>query len=301
MKLLDLQILFQRKIEDVNPIFAEAQKPSSFEIENYLNKAIDRYLMSKYLALPTFEQRLASIELNFDELSQLTVPKAPLQHARTLGEYNWSTRGNRYRAPENILIPFSLSCTVTRTQIYPMTDQLMFADFVSRKQAERLVSGSNDKAMFPKPICVWEDPFYIMIIGDAYTTEIKLPFIGYIRKPYILSHDYKEIVNPYAGGNIDITAITNGSFFLAMSNSIYVDKDGAPKEYYPGDKVTKVAGYNTVSPTGVTGEIVKVGYPWGLTDTPDLPDYLHESLVEMATQMFLEEAKFKLVSKPENQ
>jgi hypothetical protein len=293
MNLTELQILFQQKIQDTNPVFEVDQRPDSFEICLYLNKAVDRYLEKKYLALPSFEHRLLAIDQNIDELHDLIKPNGLLTASKDLTEYNWSSRGHRYRTPDDILIPISLPCTVTRTEVYPMANQPLFADWMSRRQAQKLISNTSDKVMYPKPIAVWEDPYYIMLIGDAYTTVLTAGLLTYLRKPYKLDHGYSEIAGT-STGNVTITAITTGEYFLAKSRFTYVDPAGVPAIFKPGDKVLKVAGSNTLT---FIDEPIIVGYPWGYTNKPDFPAYIHEGLVDIAVSMFLDESKFKLVSK----
>ena len=41
MNLTELHIAFQQKIQDTNPIFEVTQRPTSFEVCNYFNKAIE--------------------------------------------------------------------------------------------------------------------------------------------------------------------------------------------------------------------------------------------------------------------
>lgn len=293
MNLTELQILFQQKIQDTNPVFEVSQRPDSFVISNYLNRAVDKFLEKKYLLLPSFEQRLIVIDENIDELHNLIKPNGLLSSSKDLTEYNWSIRGHRYRTPDDILIPISLSCTVSREEVYPMTGQVLFADWMTRRQAERLVSNSSDKVMYPKPIAVWEDPYYIMLIGDAYTTSLVTGLLTYLRKPYKLDHNYTELTGT-STGNLTISAITAGSYFLAKSRFTYVDPSGVPAVFKPGDKVYKRSGSDTLT---YIDEQIKVGYPWGYTDTPDLAPQTHDSLVDLAVSLFLEEAKFKLISK----
>jgi hypothetical protein len=293
MNIVELQILFQQKIQDINPIFEVEQRPDSFTFCNYINKAIDNYLANKYINLPTFQQRLIAIDLNGDELKDLISVDGVLSAQKDLTQYNWSTRGHRYRTPDDILIPISISCSVSRTEVYSMTNQTLFADWVSRLQAQRLVSHSGDKVMYPRPVAVWEDPYYIMLIGDAYTTTIIPGNLVYLRKPYKLSFEYSEL-DGVGTGNLDIFAISNGSYFLAKSNILYVNSTGVPTTFRTGSKVQKIAGYNTIT---YIDEQLKIGTPWGYTDVPDLPDYLHDELVEKAVSLFVDEAKFKLIKK----
>lgn len=297
MDLLELQISFQQKIEDVNPMFEEKERPDTYQIVNTLNKSIMRYLRDKYVNLPSYELRMASIANNEDELRQLITTDYVLENSRALLNFNWGNRGVRYRTPDNVLVPYSLAVVISRSTIYPMSVQRVFAMFVNRKQAEKLVSNTSNKVMFDKILAVWEDPYYVMIVGDAYVTSISLPYLTYLKKPFELSFDYQELTASTQYGDLDITIITDGTYFLMKSYSRYKDADGDDALYKPGDKVQKIAGFNTIYNYPGTGEQVKVGYPWGYTDTPEFPEYFHEQIVDMAVQIFLDEAKLKLIPK----
>lgn len=296
MNIVEAQILFQQKIEDINPVFAREQRPDTFTIAEYFNKGVNQFLEKKYLSFPTYEQRLVMIDQNYDELSKLIIKSSTLTTERTLTGFNWGARGKKYRAPDNVLIPISLSCTLSRNEVYPMTSQNIFTKWVSRKQAERLISSSTDKVLHPQPVSFWEDPYYLYLIGDAYTTSITAGVLTFIRKPYKLNFDYAELTG-VEDNDLNINVIQDGTYFLAKSYCTYVDGSGTPANYEPGSKVLKVAGHATVQ--SLNTETVNVGYPWGNTDTFDFPDYLHEQLVEIAVSLFLE-AKLKLVQKAEN-
>ena len=298
MNLLDLQILFQQKIEDVNVVFSAEQRPDTFTIIKYLNKSIDQFLEKKYLTLSSFEQRLVMIESNYDELSGLIVKSDDLSSKRDLKGYNWASRGDRYRIPDNVLVPISLSCTVSRGDVYPMSDQLLFAQWVSRRQAERLISTSADKVMYSKPVVLLEDPYYILLIGDAYTTSLTAGSLLYIRKPFKLSYDYSELESSGID-DLAISDIETDSYFLMMSYGNYYDANDVATVYAPGDKVKKLSSRNLITYNPTYGETLKVGYPWGHTDTPEFPDYVHDTILENAVSLFLDQAKLKLVQKSE--
>jgi hypothetical protein len=293
MNLTELQIAFQQKIQDTNPVFEVEQRPQSFEFCNYLNKAVEKYLEKKYLLLPTFQHRIAAIDQNLDELRNLIIHDGVLSATKNLVEYNWSNRGNRYRIPDDVLVPISLPCTVSRNEVYPMVSQTIFAQWASRLEAQRLVSNTSDKVMYPRPLAVFEDKYYIMLIGDAYTTALTAGLLTYLRKPYKVDFSYIEL-SATGIGNLSITAITNNSYFLSKANLTYVDSTGTPTTYKPGDKVLKVTGYNTIT---YLDEPIVVGYPWGQTDTLDFPEFMHEGIVDLAVSLFLDEAKFKLIPK----
>jgi len=292
MNLLDLQILFQQKITDVNSIFDEEQRPDTYTIINYLNRSISDYLKKQFMSFSTFEQQLIAVNQAQDDLRYLIKTQDVPEYSWETSNQNWGSRGKRYRLPDDMLIPLSLSCTVTRTEVQPYTDQKVFAEFRSRAQAERLVRNSQDHVIHIKPITFIEDEFYIVVVGDAFVTAITADFLTYMRKPDKLSYDYTELTGT---PNLDITSISTGVYMRMLTPVTYVDTGGSPANYLPGDKVIKVGGYNNM--TARNNEPVQIGYPWGYTDTPDFPEHMHEDILERSTQLFLEEAKLKLLPK----
>lgn len=173
-----------------------------------------------------------------------------------------------------------------------MTSQKFFAEWVSRKQAERLISDTSNRVIHIKPIAFIEDEFYICVVGDAYVSAISADEITYLKSPDTLSFDYTELTGT---ASINISSITVGDQMRALTALTYVNASGVPENYIAGKKITKVAGYNTITALG--GEPPKVGHPWGYTDTPNFPEYLHEDLLERGVSLFLDEAKLKLVPK----
>jgi hypothetical protein len=292
MNLLDLQISFQQKITDVNPVFEVEQRPDTYTIINYLNRAIMDYLKKGFMSLQTFEQQLIAVSQAQDDLRFLIRTQDVPEYPWATMNQNWGDRGKRYRLPDNILIPLSLTCTVTRIEVQPYTDQTVFAEFRSRIQAERLIKTTRDQVIHVKPVAFIEDEFYLVVVGDAYVTAITADRLTYLRKPDKLSFDYTELTGV---PDLDITSVSNGINMRMLTPVQYVNAGGSATDYLPGEKVTKVSGYNNMISKNI--EPVKIGYPWGLTDTPDFPEHMHEDILERSTQLFLDEANLKLIPK----
>ncbi len=293
MNLLDLQILFQEKITDVNPIFDQEKRPDTYTIVNYLNRSIMDYLKKGFMSLPTFEQQLVAVSQAQDDLRFLIRSEALIEFTTQLLNSNWDGRGYKHRLPDDMLIPLNVSCTASRIEVQPYTSQKVFAEFRSRKQAEKLLSTPTDKVIHVKPVAFIEDEFYLVVVGDAYTIALSVDHLTYLRKPDKLSFDYTELTGDPS--SLDITTVPNGSYMRMLTLGVYVNIAGQPANYRAGDKVLKVAGYNSIF--DVNAEPPKIGYPWGYTNTPDFPEYLHEDILERATQLFLEEANLKLIPK----
>jgi len=290
MNIEELQIYFQQKITDIDPSFESSQRPDSFSIVNNFNKALNFYIQEKYLNVKSYEERLIIIDNNLDEIAGLITSGGLLYHNKTKSGYNWDIRGQMYRLPDNCLSPISLTATVTRTEVLPMTDQKQFALFVNRKQAEKLISDTSDKVIHTKPLAFIEDEFYLTLVGDAYVTSISAGELVYLRKPFTLSLEYSELINN--GGAINISSITTGTYFRALCDVSY-----AAVNYIAGSKIQKIAGQNSVTVTAVDNVEMKIGYPYGLTNVPDIADSSHMLLVDLAVKLFMDDAKLKLIQR----
>jgi len=298
MNLTELEILFNQKISEVHPRFKEENRPESFYIANYLNKAIREIIQDRLINLPTFEQRISAIDIHQDEFSELIVPNKLLTNPKSISNYNWTDRGNRYQVPSDMLIAISLNCVHTRIEVYPYSEQKVFAQFVSRKQAERIVSDPANKSIFVRPIVFIDDKYYLTLIGDAYTSDISTPYLTYLKEPFDLSHEFTKLNS--TSPILSISGIPDGSYFRMLSIGEYVNSAGSFTIYEPGDKVLKVSGYNVINQVD-SDQDLEVGYPYNYTDTPEFPEFMHDILLEMALRMFLEEGNLKLVSKQEAQ
>ena len=144
---------------------------------------------------------------------------------------------------------------------------------------------------------LWEDGHVFAVIGDAYTTSITVSDIAYLRKPWPLSFDYTVLEGTTEGGNLSISEIPTSVYFKAYTPGGYYNESFNPITIYPGQKVKKISGYNTI--TGVSGIIQKVGYPWGYTNTFEFPEYMHSQLIDNAVDEFIKEGKLMLVQKQE--
>jgi len=299
MKLVDLQIMFQQKAETINAGFFDAMRPTTFVIANYLNKAIDRYIREKFLNFPTHGIRRANILANMDVLKDMVENTAALTED-SLSGFPHGSATLRVILPTNMLSLISVYCTYTRSDVPPMTSDVVFSEFVPLEEARKLVTTDANKPIFPKPVASYENEFSLLLVGDAYTTAFTDVKIRYLRKPFDLSYTYQELEADDVGSdlsNIDSIVATD-NYFRAFTKGVYVQDPGPTGlTFQAGDRVKKVSGQNIITGTGYLLWKQKIGAPYGQTDEPELPEHLHEELADLAVQIFMDEAKLKLTPK----
>ena len=301
MNVLEMQIMFQTKSEAINPQFFDAMRPDTYDIVNYLNKAIDRYIREKYLNLPTHSLRRAAIISNMDSLKDMVENTTALVEDSITG-FPHGSSVIRVLLPTNMLSLISVYCTYTRSAVPPMTSDIIFTELVSVEETKDIVATDASMPIFPHPVAAFENEFNILLIGDAYTTEFSNVKIRYLREPFDLSLTYQELEATDIGTDLTSinTIVADNNYFRAFTKGDYYDDVPQVTTFQAGDRVKKIRGYNTIVGTPYTAWRQKIGAPYGETDTPELPGHLHEEIVDLAAQIFMDEAKLKLVSKAQS-
>jgi hypothetical protein len=301
MNILEMQIMFQTKSEAINADFFDKFRPDSYDIINYLNRAIDRYVREKFLNLPTHQLRRASILTNMDILKDMVENTKALTEDSIAG-FPHGSATLRVLLPTEMISLISVYCTYTRSDVPPMTSDILFTEFVSVEETKDIVATDANKPIFPHPIAAYENEFSILLIGDAYTTGFSNVRIRYLREPFNLSFNYSELEATSEG--TDLTSINSivadNNYFRSFAKGQYYDDVPSAITIQAGEKVKKVSGYNTIVGGAYPGWRQKIGAPYGETDTPELPGHLHEELVDLAVQIFMDEAKLKLVPKTQS-
>jgi hypothetical protein len=301
MNVLEMQIMFQTKCEAINADFFDKIRPDSYDIVNYLNKSIDRYVRDKFLNLPTHSLRRASILSNMDALKDMVENTIALTEDSITG-FPHGAATLRVLLPADMLSLISVYCTYTRTDVPPMSSDILFTEFVSVEETKDIVTTGANKPIFPYPVAAYENEFNILLIGDAYTTEFSNVKIRYLREPFDLSLSYAELEATADGTDLTSinTIVADNNYFRAFAKGDYYDDVPQSITFQAGDKVKKVSGYNTIVGTPYTSWKQKIGAPYGETDTPELPGHLHEEVVDLAVQMFMDEARLKLIPKAQS-
>ena len=301
MNLLEMQIMLQTKAEAINTDFFDKLRPDSYDIINYLNKSIDRYIRDKYLNFPVFELRRASILSNMDALKDMVENTKALTEDVITG-FPHGDATLRIILPTDMLSLISVYCTYSRSDVPPMTSDIVFTEFTSLEETKDIVTTDANKPIFPHPVAAYENEFGILLIGDAYTTQFSNVKIRYLREPFDLSFSYDELEATDNGTDLTNinTIVADNNYFRSFAKGQYYDDVPSAITIQAGEKVKKISGYNTIVGTAYSGWKQKIGAPYGQTDTPELPGHLHEELVDLAVQIFMDEAKLKLIPKAQN-
>jgi len=299
MNLIEMQIMFHQKAEAINAQFFDRLRPTSFEIVNYFNKAIDRYVRDKFLSLPTHEMRRNSVLAGMDVLRDM------VEHQRATVEDTSGTLpfafSKRIILPPDMLCLLGVYGTYSRSAVPPMTSDVVFSELTPMESARRLATSDADKPIYPRPIAALENEFNLLLIGDAYTTDITNIAVRYLRKHFELSFNYRELEGAADGADLTINSIVaDTNYFRALAKGTYYSDPSTQITVQAGQKLVKVTGRNNMEGTSFPNWKQKIGAPYGMTDTPEFPEYMHEEIVDLGVQMFMDEAKLKLTPKAQS-
>lgn len=317
MNLVEMQILFHQIIEDTNPEFWGSQRPVSFNVVNYLNQAVMRYVQKKYLPFSTIEENAKFISQNsndiinlihtvktsqkpgfyFDEMNDGLGSVAVMDTEQTQGPF--FNNIIQYVLPQDYLhyIKFYVKTRRENASVLPTTGVQHWQEckIISQDKIGRFMVNEFNRPIIREPVVLFETDNIISIIHDGDQTALLEVQLVYLRKPDTLSFDFTWMDGTAGTDFLDSSMI--GQFVRVKKGSLF----HYPVVHFPiggfraGQKFKVFDGYYKVYPQNTYYGIV--GYPGNETDELSLSANTHEDIVRLAVQMFLDEAKFKLLEK----
>ena len=317
MNLLEMQILFQQIAEDTSPEFFDRQRSDSYNIVNYLNNSVYRFIEQKYLSLPTMQHNIRLIAESSNDLKDMIRKVGVSTISNISGSYVTNNAGvTLYTSPGTHSGPHGANATVyqvphdfmhfvtchvksTRTgaSVLPAASaDWQECKIITQDQAERFIETSWNKPIMREPVVIFDADGYFTVIRDpdhdASVTDIEFT---YLRKPHTLSFDFAWYNGALA--TVLTSAMINSPVRVRAGSIVEYPSNGSPVNgYRAGSKFNVFSGYYVLYPFNNNFGL-QVGYPGDSTDEISLASYMHEDIVRLAVQMFLDEAKFKLTPK----
>lgn len=318
MNIDQMNIAFFQIIEDTSPNLFDKDRPDPYKVIEYLNHAISRYLSKKYMPFPDFRKNIQHLKNNTMDLREMI--KEYNFFARK--EYTISSELNysenptnrfgdgvnyKYNLPFDFYFPISAFGQIDRSNadVIVSTDSSSWVEFefINHAQTERYIKNGFNKPIARKPKVLIEDDKIIHFFTDGQVDDFTGIRMQYLRKPWKLSYDFVRLGSTTAASYTINSSYANkyvrvlpGSILYYPVNSSSANLYGQPEGgFKPGDIFKIQTGYYTMYKHGEWA--ISVGYPIDETDTPCFADYTHEDIVRLAVQMYLDEAKFKLLTK----
>ena len=298
MNLVEMQILFHQIIEDTNPDFFDNNRPNSYNVVNYLNQAITRYMQKKYLPFSTFKENHKHILDNEQDLQPLLRQINLDQYQTALFKPTGSRYGDnakKYTLPDDFqffvaAILLGSRSADTDTIMRFTGNEYQPCKLINHSEAERFYTTPINHPIMREPVVFFEEERVLNLMYDYETGDGTL-YLVYVKKPFKMSFEYTELTS------VDVSYISKEVRVLHGS-SIYYPVDAYPSNgYVRGDRITISDGNYIFYPA--SGLNNTVGYPHDETNQCELPIYQHEDIVRLAIQMYMDEAKFKLMQKAE--
>jgi len=319
MNLLDMQILFQQIAEDTSPEFFDRQRSDTYNIINYLNNAIYRYVEKKYISFPTMEQNIRFIAENSNDLKDM-IRKVKVgtfllisgnQVSANDGVHPYTMPGGTdyqgphganstvYHMPTDFMhfVSCHIKSTRTAASVLPTTSaQWQECKVITQDQAGRFISTEWNKPIMREPAILFDaDGFFTVIRDPDHDAGITDLEFTYLRKPHTLDFDFSWMNG--RGATVLTSAMVNKPVRVRSGSVVEYPTDGFPtRGYRSGSKFNVLSGYYPMYEFNAYSGM-EVGYPGNSTDEISLATYMHEDIVRLAVSMFLDEAKFKLAQK----
>jgi len=257
-----------------------------------------RYVQKKYLPYPTFKENHKHILDNEQDLQPLLRTIAPLGWLTHLYKPTGAFDGEnakKYALPDDFLffvnaVLFSKRSNDTDTIMRYTGNEYQPCKLINHAQAQRFYTTPINHPIMREPVVFMEEERILNLLYDYETLATGNLYLTYIRKPFKLSFEYTELT-------VLTSAHVGADVRVLQGSRIYYPINLYPANgYYPGDRITVTDGNYTLRSVTAAYDHT-VGYPHNETNVCELPVYQHEDVVRLAVQMFLEEAKLKLVTK----
>jgi len=281
MRGIDLQIQFERVIQEMNDAFISRERPDTFTVYKFINQAQIRYLNEKYISFKSVKENIEYIQQRAGDLNSLiktrvySTTTAPTglyygkaKYIKLLDDYVYYIRSDSY---------------LTRSDAIPvLTATYIPNKTVSYSDLSRLLQTPWNIPILRNPIAVFEENDRIYLIHDSYTNTLTQVSLTYLRRPYNFDTNYSEFTASIPNATVPV-----GTRLRAIT--AIADYVGAA--YSIGDYFTKTSGYNSI---GAAETVCSPHDAIGVTTECEFPYQVHDEILNMAVSMYVEEAKYRL-------
>ena len=282
MRGIDLQIQFERVIQEMNDAFISRERPDTFTVYKFINQAQIRYLNEKYISFKSVKENIEYIQQRAGDLNSLIKTRVYSTSAAPTGLYYGKAK--YITLLDDYVYYIRSDSYLTRSDAIPvLTAAYIPNKTVSYSDLSRLLQTPWNIPILRNPIVVFEEDNRIYIIHDSYTTGPTLVSLTYLRRPYNFDTSYTEFTASIPNATVPI-----GTKLRAIT-AIASYHDGS--SYSIGDYFTKVSGYNSI---GADEIVCSPHDAIDITTECEFPYQVHDEILNMAVSMYVEEAKFRL-------
>lgn len=196
---------FMQLLETVSPKFILEQKVHTYEIVDYLNRTVDRYIKLKYFSGETFKRNIFKVGTAPDDLARL------YQHAELTPTIVLDGPPNFYYVAlsDGFLGYIRSDSEVTRVTVHPMVTAWVPNIEIDWNDLDPLITTPFNKVILESPVVTIEGSYgveiaptaegagdirYLTILTDSYTTLHKVK-LQYIEHPILIENKSTSICN----------------------------------------------------------------------------------------------------------
>jgi len=175
---------FQQLLITMSPAFKTVERLDTYEILDYLNRTVDRYIKTKYLSGGSFINNTNTINANIGDLSKLVIATS-----KTYAFTQVVNMNNVYETdlPIDFLAYVRSDSKITRTVVFTGTDIWVPNNEVDFNQIDQFITTAFNIPILEKPLVSIQNfegdgSKEVLLIIDGFTTLTNY-VLTYIKKP----------------------------------------------------------------------------------------------------------------------
>ncbi len=291
---------FMKELEVVSPELVRKDVPDTTTIVHYLNMAYRRYVRTRYLygksikensfiiqkASDDLHNLIIRVSLNVAPVTSTTDPFAGISsyvNISSLTDFYHYIRSDSY---------------ITRTSVVPIvSSDAVPNELITYDEIEQYITTPYNYPILSMPKVFFQSTDLIIVIYDINTTygTTNAFNLTYLKKPKILIDEYTK-TNCYR--SVTTTFDSSDTVIVTLGTITYPSAGGTI--YTVGQIFTIVpAQLSVIFTSGNEGCLL--GNYTIETQTCELAEYTHEEIARLGVTIYLDELKFKLLPKSNQQ
>lgn len=185
MTVREMQMAFETRLQLISQRHEIKEKPDSFTILQFLNKAQDDYLITNFLSKESLQDNVELIQKRSDVLRNLIKRTENLESSTPITPTEVDG-GIQLALPTDYLYYIKSFCYATNTLNGTTTKTWTPNRVVKHDELEKIMGGITHKPILRKPCVVFEEDDKLVLYKDRDTDIFNIGYL-YLRRPRNLS------------------------------------------------------------------------------------------------------------------
>lgn len=177
----DMVYNFQQLLQTTSKAFESKERLDTYEILDYINRTIDRYIKTKYFSGASFIDNSSRVKSFSDDLKEL-ITTTPIAPVITFSIIDGMSIAYSSDLPSDFFGYVRSDSKITRVNVLPCAGQWVPNQEIEYSKVDEFSTTPFNKPIIEKPLVTFKDDEELITIIDVYTT-LDNNMITYVKTP----------------------------------------------------------------------------------------------------------------------